>query len=35
LNSWAMMDDLVVTVKHLLDEPNVSNDVCGRSDHIF
>ncbi len=30
-----MMDDLVVTVKHLLDELNVSNDVCGRSNHLF
>jgi hypothetical protein len=30
-----MMDDLVVTVTHLLDELNVSNDVCGRSNHLF
>ncbi len=30
-----MMDDLVVTVKHLLEEINVSNDACGRTDHLF
>ncbi len=29
------MDDLLVTVKHLLDELNVRNDVCSRSDHLF
>ena len=35
LNSWEVMDDLVVTAKHLLDELNVSNDACSRTDHLF
>ena len=29
------MDDLIVTAKHLLDELNVSNDACSRTDHLF
>ncbi len=29
------MDDLVVTAKHLLDELNVSNDACSRTNHLF
>ena len=29
------MDELVVAVKHLLDELNVNNDVCCRTDHLF
>ncbi len=29
------MEDLVVTVNCLLDELNVSNDKCGRTDHLF
>ena len=35
LNSWAMMDDFVVTVKHLLDELNVNYDACCGTDHLF
>ncbi len=29
------MGDLVVTVKHLLDELNISNDGRSRTDHLF
>ncbi len=29
------MEDLVVTLKHLLDEVNISNYGCGRTDHLF
>ena len=35
MNLWEVMDDLVVTAKHLLDELNVSNDACSRTDHLF
>jgi hypothetical protein len=30
-----MMEDLVVTVKHLLNELIISNDMCGRTDNLM
>ncbi len=35
MNLWTMMDDLLATVMHLLDELNVSNDAFRSANHLL